>query len=114
MRQRSIMIISAAIQALANEVAHALNPEGGDNFTVGLLASASPDDKAIPDFYVANWQFENNGRARFEAGCRAKGIWAQVKAHDLDTPDPAIAKPTFEEAKTAAGAKNMRDKLSLE
>lgn len=107
MRQRSIIIIPVSIAKLANEAAHEINPEGGDNFSVGLLDNASLDSKATPDYYVCNWQFEGDERVQFEAGCTAKGIWAQVKIHDLDAPDPAIAKPTFETVKTTDNVKNM-------
>jgi len=107
MRQRSIIIVPESVAKLANEAAHEINLEGGDNFTVGLLDNASLDSKATPDFRVANWQFENDERVAFETACKARGIWAQVKIHDLDVPDPAIAKPTFETVKTMEIVKDM-------
>jgi len=107
MRQRSIIIVPESIAKLANEAAHEINSEGGDNFTVGLFDNTSLDSKTTPDYYVCNWQFENDERAEFEAGCKARGIWAQVKIHDLDVPDPAIAKPTFETVKTTDSVKDM-------
>ena len=107
MRQRSIIIVPETVAKLANEAAHEINPEGGDNFTVRLLDKLSLDSKVTPDYYVCNWQFENNERATFEAACKLRGIWSQIKVHDLDDPDPAIAKPTFETVKTTENVKDM-------
>jgi len=107
MRQRSIIIVPESIAKLANEAAHEINLEGGDNFTVGLLNNASLDSKTTLDYFVCNWQFENNERAEFEAACKLRGIWNQMKVHDLDDPDPAIAKPMFETVKTTESIKNM-------
>lgn len=108
MRQRSIIIIRASTQALANKAAEE-TAKGGINTFGGakLLDNASPDAKTIPDWYACNWQFEGDERAAFEVACKARGIWAQVKIHDLDMPDPAIAKPTFEAVKTTENVKNM-------
>src|SRR3990167_2150704 len=106
-RQRSIIIVPETVAKLANEAAHEINPEGGDNFTVRLLDKLSLDSKVTPDYYVCNWQFENNERAAFEAACKLRGIWSQMKVHDLDDPDPAIAKPTFETVKII---NNVKDK----
>ena len=109
MRQRSIIIVPESVAKLANEAAHEINPEGGDNVTVGLLDNASLDSKITPDYYVCNWQFENDERIEFEAACKLRGIWSQMKVHDLDDPDPAIAKPTFEEVKVADKVKAIKD-----
>ena len=108
MRQRSIIIIPASIQALANEAAEE-TAKGGVNTFGGakLLDNTSLDAKTIPDWYACNWQFEGDERAAFKTACKARGIWALVKIHDLDVPDPAIAKPTFEAVKTTENVKNM-------
>ena len=108
MRQRTIIIIPASVQALANEAAEE-TAKGGINTFGGakLLDNTSLDTKKTPDYHACNWQFEEDERAAFEAACKARGIWALVKIHDLDMPDPAIAKPTFEAVKTTENVKNM-------
>jgi hypothetical protein len=94
-RQRTIIVIPAAILAEANTAAKVVDTVGGEHtFRVGLLANASPDDKATFDHYICNWQFENDERAAFQTECEKAGIWDQMKVHDLDAPDPKVARPT--------------------
>ncbi len=107
-RQRSIIVVPEARVAAANAAAHTINPEGGDNFSVPLLMKTSPDTKPTPDFRIANWQFEGNQRADFEAACKkTPGLWPTMKIHDLDKPDPAVAKPSKDEVLTIEQLKDQ-------
>ena len=111
MRQRSIIIIPASIQALVNEAAEETAKGGINTFTVGLLANTSLDDKLTADFYVCNWQFEDDERAAFAAACKARGIWAQVKVFDLDDPNPVLGKPNFEQTRASTKVKLMKETI---
>ena len=112
MRQRSIIIIPASIQALVNEAAEE-TAKGGINTFDGakLLDKTSLDSKVTPDYYACNWQFEGDERAAFEAACKARGIWAQVKVFDLDDPDPVLGKPNFEQTRASAKVKFMKETI---
>ena len=106
-RIRSIIIVPESIVDLANQAAEETSKGGIGTFTVPLLANISLDSKTTPDFRACNWQFEGDERAAFELACKARGIWALVKIHDLDVPDPAIAKPSFDAVKTTENVKNI-------
>jgi hypothetical protein len=94
-RQRTIIVIPAAILTEANTAAKVVDTVGGEHtFRAGLLDQASADDKPTFDYYICNWQFENDERAAFQVECEKAGIWDQMKVHDLDAPDPKVARPT--------------------
>jgi hypothetical protein len=100
-RQRSIIIIPAAIQAEANAAAKTVDMVGGEHtFRVGMLNQASADTKPTFDYYICNWQFEGDKRAAFQTACEKAGIWDQMKVHDLDAPDSKVARPTKTEVLT--------------
>jgi hypothetical protein len=110
---RSIIIIPAAIRDQANAAAKRVDLVGGEfTFGVGLLANASADDKVEADYYVTNWQFEaEDGRERLETELRREGIWGQVRMHDLDRADPAIALPRLETVMEVEQVKRRRSGL---
>ena len=113
---RSIIIIPAAIKDQANAAAKRVDLVGGEHtFSVGLLANASADSKAEPDFYVTNWQFEaEDGRERLEAEFKKEGIWDQVKMRDLDKADPKVALPRLETIMTTERVKYPKTQAGAE
>jgi hypothetical protein len=114
-RQRTIIVIPAAILAEANAAAKVVDTIGGERtFRVGLLDQVSADTKPTFDYYICNWQFENDERAAFQSECEKAGIWDQMKVHDLDVPDPAIARPTKGEVLATEQVKEKPSQIGAE
>lgn len=108
-RTRAIIVVPAAFQAQANAAAKAVDPVGGERtFTVGRILSARPDAHPIPDAYVCNWQFEGNELDRFKSELLTRGVSAATKIYELDSPDPAVARPREETVNAAEGIKRPR------
>jgi hypothetical protein len=89
MRRRSIIIIPADSQTLANRAAQVVDPIGGEfTFNIELIARGQSDDAPATHF-ICNWLFEDGERELFESAARSRALWARLKIYDLAHPDPA-------------------------
>ena len=77
MMQRYLIVIPAAQQKLANAAAHVIDPGGGDNFTVPLVAAGGGADDAKASAYWCCWQMEESEHVKLMAEFTKRAVTAK-------------------------------------